>query len=83
MLRRQETEDRPARGVRLSEFDPIREELMILADRIGTLINIKFGKQQIRPRPRPITAIERAKERRRRERHEFIVAKVLPHKRKS
>lgn len=81
ILRRQEANDRPAQGVRLSEFGPLREELMIIADRLGALINIQFGKQYIRPRLRPVTAIDRVKEIRRRERHEYIVAKVLPHKR--
>jgi len=70
----------PAYKVRLAEFDAVREELMVVSDRLGTLISMKSGKP-LPPRPRPVTAIERARERQRRNQHEELVAQVLPHKR--
>lgn len=70
----------PKSKVRLSEFDGVREEIMLAVDRLGQLINIEAQKVLYKPRPRPVTAIERARERKRYENHNIVISKFLPHK---
>lgn len=71
----------PAR--RMSEFSPAVELLSIIADRIGEQTQViasahgaKPGK--VRPMPRPVSAMDRVRQRRREAKHRALVARVLP-----
>lgn len=76
-------EGKPTR--RVSEYSPVVEMLSLLADRISELIGVVSASRGIRPRripsaPRPVTALDRLRERRRRTTHRRLVSKMLPHK---
>jgi hypothetical protein len=77
---------KPARR-RLSEYDVVVETLSTLVDRVGELINAVMASKGVRPRrippaPRPVTALQKLRERRRRVEHVSLVSKLLPHKAK-
>lgn len=82
--------DSPAAGKgprrRLSEFTPAVELLSVVADRVGELITVTAavrggGKpHRMKPMPRPTTALERIREKRRLAAHRSLVARVLPGK---
>lgn len=74
-----------APGPRLSDWSPEVEALYALVDRVTELIHLtaavngaKPGRMQ--PAPRPVTAFDRARIRRRVRKHRDLVARVLPHK---
>lgn len=67
---------------RVSEWDPLRAELANLTDRVGELIAITVvahggDKVNVRPRPRPVTAVDRIREQVRVERHQRLVSRLL------
>lgn len=71
---------------RMSEYSAVVEVLSLVADRIAELIGTVAASRGIKPRriqpaPRPVTALERLRKRRRRIRHRSLVSKLLPHKR--
>lgn len=77
-------EDLPAR--RMSEWSPELEMLTNLFDAVRdntrAVVAAAGGKpSRVLPAPRPVTAIERARRRRRLEKHRSVVARVLPHHR--
>ena len=68
---------------RLSEWTPVVELLTIIADRLAEQTQVVAASRGARPRqipplPRPGTAMERVRERRRQQRHRSLVARVLP-----
>lgn len=68
---------------RLSEYDAVVEMLSLLADRIAELIGTVAASRGIKPRkippaPRPVTALERLRKRRREQKHHALVARLLP-----
>lgn len=70
---------------RMSEYNAEVEMLSLLADRIAELIGTVAASRGIRPRkippaPRPVTAMERVRQRRRHATHRYLVSKLLPHK---
>lgn len=70
---------------RMSEYSADVEMLTVLVDRIAELINLMVAinggaPSPIQHAPRPQTALERVRERRRVEKHRSVVARVLPHK---
>lgn len=70
-------------AIRVSEFSPEVAALYDVIDRLGevcsTVIGAAGGKpRRVKPIRRPITAFERVKNRRRREAHQRLVARVLP-----
>lgn len=74
-------EQAPA-GPRLSDWSPEVEALYALVDRVVELIHVtaaasgaKPGK--VRMSPRPVTAIERARNRQRASKHKSLVARVM------
>ncbi len=72
---------------RMREWSPQVELLSIVADRLAELIQTvgatKGAKpRQIRAMPRPVTAMQRLLARRRKSKHESLVARMLPHARK-
>lgn len=83
ILNREPPEDAPRR--RMSEYSADVEMLSVLADRISELINLLAavnGTQTgpLQHAPRPQTALERVRERRRVTTHRTLVARVLPQK---
>lgn len=74
----------------MSTYSPELEALAAIHDAVNQLrvafimANSKKGskKPDIPPYPRPVTMIEEARRQARRERHEALVARVLPHKRR-
>lgn len=78
-----EPADTPARA-RMADWSPEMERLTDLYDLVGEvmrlLIALKGGKpNRSRPLPRPRTALDRLRARRRERQHRSIVARVLPH----
>jgi hypothetical protein len=77
---------RPAHTPPVSEFTPVVELLAAVYDRLGgviaTLAAVNGAKNppKIKPWPRPVTALERARNRQAQADFQDIVAKVLPHK---
>lgn len=68
---------------RLSEWGPVREELVIVADRLGELIALFVsanggGKVKLHPRPRPVTALDRARVDQRLAKHQALVERLIP-----
>lgn len=77
----QAKDDKVPRGPRLSEFSPEYRVLLDVFDRLGEItaavIQSGGGKPRMpTPAPRPITALDRVIARRRRHRHESLVAEV-------
>lgn len=81
--------DRPEENLhprrRMSEYNAVVEMLSVVADRVSELISLTAAINGGTPReiphaPRPETALERVKDRRRRDKHKAIVARMLPHK---
>jgi hypothetical protein len=75
-------EGRPT-GPGLAEYSPEREALDRVVDRLGEVIQAVIGASgnkapKFRPALRPRTAADRLRDRRRREQHEALVARVLP-----
>lgn len=71
------------KGPRFSEFSAEVEALFVVADRLGDvcsgLVGLGGGKpKRVKALPRPSTAYERVKTRRRRTSHEALVARVMP-----
>lgn len=69
----------------MSEYSPEFEMLANLYDRLGDLIQATIAAQggkppKVKPYPRPSTALDRVRERRRYDKHRRLVARVLPHK---
>ncbi len=69
----------------MREFTPEVEVQSVIADRLAELIQAvgatKGAKpKQIRLQPRPVTAMQRINARRRKSKHESIVARMLPHR---
>jgi hypothetical protein len=69
----------------VSEYSPVVEVLTDVLDRLGELITVtvaaRTGRASAVPRaPRPVTALEQAKRRRREQRHSNLVARLLPHR---
>ncbi len=72
---------------RMSEYDAVVETLSTLVDRVGELINAVLASKGVKPRrippaPRPVTAMQRLREGRRKIEHVTLVSKLLPHKAK-
>lgn len=70
-------------GPRLSEWDPTRAELAVIADRLGEVVAVLIAANggtavQIPPRPRPVTAFDRARGDSRKHRHLALVTRLLP-----
>lgn len=69
----------------MSEYSPELERLTDLLDRIGELIAVVAvtggvrSQPQLKPAPRPVTAMERLRERRRKAKHRSLTARLLPH----
>ncbi|MBQ1047850.1 hypothetical protein KBX50_05175 [Micromonospora sp. C51] len=68
----------------MSEWTPELERLTDLYDLVNEVIRVlvalKGGKPgSSKPLPRPVTALDRARARRRQSRHRSLVARVLPH----
>lgn len=66
---------------RISEFSPDVELLSLLNDRVAELIQVtvatRGGKaRKVTPMPRPTTAVEKVRARRRQKKHEWTVARV-------
>lgn len=71
---------------RLSEYTPEREALDAVVDRLGEVVSAVIAAAgvrppKIKPQPRPRTAVDRLRARKRRLDHESLVAKLLPHRR--
>lgn len=71
---------------RLSDWSPTVEMLTCIQDRLTELIQVcaMLGgakPRKVIPAPKPVTAIDRVRKRRRITAHEALVARVLPHKR--
>lgn len=65
----------------LSQWNPLVAELATLNDRIATLIRLQAsGDVQIPPRQRPVTEIDRARERRKWTDHQRLVGRLLPNR---
>jgi hypothetical protein len=77
--------DPPVRAPRMATWSPEVELLTALLDRVAELIHVvamtagaKPGRRT--PAPRPVTALDRVRQRRRETQHQRVVAKLLPHK---
>lgn len=82
----QQSGEAAPRPPRLTEWSPEVQGIAVLADRVGELIRVMIAQGGRRPPkiphyPRPVTASERAKQRRKLATHRELVARVLPHKR--
>jgi hypothetical protein len=67
----------------VSEWSPTVAALAVIADRLATLINVQVARGggkpgQVDPYPRPVTAAQRVRGRRRMERHQRLVSLLLP-----
>jgi hypothetical protein len=67
----------------VSEWSPAVSELNNAVDRLGELTNViitVFGGKptRIRPRPRPITAIDRLRDQQRVDQHRSLVTRLIP-----
>ena len=61
------------------------QALAATVDRLGELVRVMIAQSgktppKLRPYPRPVTALERVKQRQRLDKHRALVARVLPHK---
>jgi hypothetical protein len=71
----------------MSEWSVEVELLSSLLDRVGELISVTLAAAgakkppKVTPAPRPATAVERVRNRRRWEKHQWLTARMLPHKR--
>lgn len=70
---------------RISEYSPEAERLDMVIDRIAELGQIILAvngakPKQIQPMPRPGTAMEKARRRRREAKHKMLVSRVLRHR---
>jgi hypothetical protein len=77
--------DPPRPGPRVSEFSPTVEVLTAILDRLGDLGQIIAATKGGKPRrvpyaPRPATALDRVRRRRREAKRTRLVSKLLPHK---
>ncbi|GAA3750807.1 hypothetical protein [Micromonospora maritima] len=75
--------EKPPR-VRMSDFSPEVERLTDLCDLVMEAIRTMAGLKGVkpgppRPMPRPVTALERARRRKRERTHKSLVARMLPH----
>lgn len=78
----QPDKDKPPRR-RMSEWSPVVELLSVCADRLAEVVQVvaatKGAKPTgVKPMPRPQTAMDRVRERRRRSKHKNIVSRILP-----
>ncbi len=85
LLKRQQDIGRRGPMRRMRDFTAEVELLSTLVDRVSELIHVvaaskgsKGGGKQIRHMPRPVTAMQRLLAKRRKEKHDSIVARVLP-----
>ncbi len=83
LINEPEAAAQPAR--RMSEYSVVVEMLSLLVDRISELIGAVAASRGLKPRrippaPRPETAMDRLRRRRRRSTHRRLVSKLLPHK---
>lgn len=74
--------DSKDKGPRFSEFSAEVEALFVVADRLGDVCSGLVGlggkkPKRVNPLPRPQTAYDRVKVRRRREQHNALVARVI------
>lgn len=69
------------RRPRVSQWDPVLAELTSMSDRIGELISltarVNGGKGHVQPRPRPVTAFDKARDRAARADHLELVARLI------
>ncbi|PRX95568.1 hypothetical protein CLV72_109177 [Allonocardiopsis opalescens] len=70
---------------RLTEYGPEVRALATLVDRLSYLISVQISRAGGRPPrfdpyPRPVTALERRRRRRRFDRHNQLVARLLPNR---
>lgn len=87
-LAEQQTGEAKIRPPRLTEWTPEVQAIASAVDRLGELIRAQIasgGKKPPKiPRyPRPVTAAERVKRRRKESAHLDLVGRVLPHKREA
>lgn len=66
-----------------TEFSPEMQALATISDQLQVIANILVaangGKAgAVKPYPRPVTALQKARERRRYDQHQSLVARVLP-----
>lgn len=82
VLSRKENERPRGAGPRISEWSPEVERLTDLVDRMGEVMVAVVASQggkppKLRPHPRPRTAVDRLREKKRYEHHKKVVARVL------
>ncbi len=70
----------------MADWSPTVEILTAILDRLAELTQATAALGGAKPRrlpraPHPVTAVDRVRERRRVQKHESTVARVLPHKR--
>ena len=71
-------------AVPMTEFSPEAERLGVLIDRLGELISLEVAKatqkrpKPIRPYPRPVTAGQRAAQRRKHDKYLDLRKRLLP-----
>jgi hypothetical protein len=70
--------------VPLTEFGPLEERLNVMIDRFGELISLEVAKatqkkpRPVKPYPRPVTASQRAAQRRKYQRFDELRKRLLP-----
>lgn len=71
----------------MTEFSPEAERIGVLIDRIGELISLEVGKatqrkpRPVKPYPRPVTAAQRAAQRRKYQKFDDLRKRLLPDRR--
>lgn len=70
---------------RWSDWSPERETLVIIADRVGQLLQAQVASgggrpPRVAPLPRPTTASAKVRQARRMQQHQRLVSQLLPHK---
>lgn len=75
----------PVAQVPLTEYSPEAERLTALIDRIGELLSLEIAKASgrkkphpVKPYPRPVTAAQRAAQRRRYQKFDDLRKRLLP-----
>lgn len=76
--------NRPAHP-RMQDWSPELELLTSLYDRVGELVRVSVAAtgsrpKRLQPAPRPVTALDRARARRRKAQHQRLVTTMLPHR---
>lgn len=78
-------DDDPLPRRRVSEYTPEVELLSMIFDRLGDVVQTQLAVHGVKPKklqpaPRPVTALQKAKNNQRKERHLSLVAQLLPQK---